>query len=114
MDANPINEIADEVVQSVFAKKLPQVTVYDKRNRPVGDYKFLLYVGENERPHVHVKDTNGNVAKFWIDDCSFNRAGSHGFNPSEKAEIQHLVQLNREILLREWNRIEALRKNEKV
>ncbi len=67
----------------------------------LGPYRFLFYAGDrDEPPHVHV-ERDDNVAKFWLDPVRLQRSG--GFRRVEIQRIQHLVERNRERLLRSWN-----------
>ena len=103
MDKSKINEIADEVVKSVLARKFPNVKVYDKRNREVGKYEFFFWINDEERAHVHVKRKGGGKAKVWLDNLTFDQNNTSGFNESELSEILKLMKLNKEMLSTKWS-----------
>lgn len=66
-----------------------------------GPYRFYSYASDrDEPPHVHVERDDG-TAKFWLDPVRLERSG--GFGRREINQIQHLVDENREHLLRSWN-----------
>jgi hypothetical protein len=67
----------------------------------VGPYRVFFYASDrDEPPHVHV-ERDDDTAKFWLDPVRLQSSGGYGRN--EINQIQHLVEENREQLLRSWN-----------
>lgn len=66
-----------------------------------GPYRVFFYASDrDEPPHVHV-ERDDDTAKFWLDPVRLQSGGGYGRN--ELNQIQHLVEDNREQLLRSWN-----------
>ena len=66
-----------------------------------GPYRFFFYASDGVEPsHVHV-ERDENTAKFWL--APVRLQNSAGFGRVEIAQIQAIVEENREALLRSWN-----------
>ena len=66
-----------------------------------GPYRFYFYSHEpNEPPHVHI-DRDDRSAKFWLNPVGL--AVNLGFSAVELARIEHVVQSERQALLRSWH-----------
>ncbi|MBL7054804.1 DUF4160 domain-containing protein [Candidatus Woesearchaeota archaeon] len=66
----------------------------------IGPYRFFFVsLDYNEPPHIHVKREN-NVAKFWVDPVTLQKAG--GFNRIELNKIGKLVNDNQKHFLEKW------------
>lgn len=64
-------------------------------------YRFFFFSLEGqEPPHIHVAAAE-KVAKFWLDPVSLTK--SRGFRSGELAEIQRLVEANRDLFLERWH-----------
>ena len=67
----------------------------------IGPYRFHFYSHEpNEPPHIHI-DRDDLSAKFWISPVRLGR--NFGFRPRELADLERMVQDNREVLLEAWH-----------
>lgn len=67
----------------------------------IGPYRFFFYAGDPvEPPHVHVQRDRC-VAKFWLMPVRLQQSG--GFRANELNRIQRMVEVNQELLLREWD-----------
>lgn len=66
----------------------------------LGPYRFFFVsLDHDEPPHVHVRREN-NVAKFWLDPVTLQKAG--GFSRNELNRIAHLVNEHRDHFLESW------------
>jgi hypothetical protein len=54
----------------------------------------------NEPPHIHV-DRDDLSAKFWISSVALAR--NFGFRARELADLERMVQDNREVFLKAWH-----------
>jgi len=67
----------------------------------IGPYRFFFYAGDQDEPaHVHV-ERDDHLAKFWLVPVRLENSG--GFSRKEISEIQELVVMNQDNLLRSWN-----------
>jgi Domain of unknown function (DUF4160) len=66
-----------------------------------GPYRIYFHSHEpNEPAHVHI-DRDDRTAKFWLAPVVLARA--FGFSARELAQIESLIQANRQFLLEAWN-----------
>ena len=65
-----------------------------------GPYRFYFYSHEpNEPPHIHV-DRDESSCKIWLSPVAMS--SNLGFSARELREIERLVQLNCDTLLKAW------------
>ena len=65
-----------------------------------GPYRFYFYSHEpNEPPHIHV-DRDESSCKIWLSPVAMS--SNLGFSARERREIERLVQLNGDTLLKAW------------
>ena len=65
-----------------------------------GPYRFYFYSHEpNEPPHIHV-DRDESSCKIWL--LPVAMSSNLGFRARELREIERLVQLNGDTLLKAW------------
>ena len=65
-----------------------------------GPYRFYFYSHEpNEPPHIHV-DRDESSCKIWLSPVAMS--SNLGFSVRELREIERLVQLNGDTLLKAW------------
>ena len=65
-----------------------------------GPYRFYFYSHEpNEPPHIHV-DRDESSCKIWLSPVAMS--SNLGFSAPELREIERLVQLNGDTLLKAW------------
>jgi len=66
-----------------------------------GPYRFYFYASDGSEPaHVHV-ERDDEIAKFWVDPVRLQSSG--GYSRQELNQVQRLVEVNRDQLLRSWN-----------
>jgi hypothetical protein len=66
-----------------------------------GPYRFFFYASDRDEPaHVHV-ERGEKVAKFCFDPVRLQNSG--GFGRNEIAELNRLVEQNKENLQRAWD-----------
>jgi Domain of unknown function (DUF4160) len=67
----------------------------------IGPYRFYFYSHEpNEPPHIHV-DRDDRSAKFWLSPVGLAR--NFGFRARELADLERMVQDNREVFTKAWH-----------
>jgi hypothetical protein len=67
----------------------------------IGPYRFYFYSHEpNEPPHIHV-DRDDLSAKFWLEPVGLG--GNLGFRPRELADLECIVQEQKELFLKAWH-----------
>ncbi|MGQ0457539.1 MAG: DUF4160 domain-containing protein [Hyphomicrobium sp.] len=67
----------------------------------IGPYRFFFYSGDgHEPPHIHV-ERDDRIGKYWLDPVRLARSG--GFNRTDLAEVERLVETNAGLLLEKWN-----------
>jgi hypothetical protein len=67
----------------------------------IGRYRFFFFSNESKEPaHIHVK-AGGDEAKFWLNPVQL--VVNYGFIGRELAEIQRLIEENRNSLIEAWN-----------
>lgn len=66
----------------------------------IRNLRFFIYPKDHDPPHVHVKDPDGNEAKFRISDgsCYFNR----GFSKKTVTEVSEIIQERIKLLMELW------------
>ncbi|MFZ5595345.1 MAG: DUF4160 domain-containing protein [Pseudomonadota bacterium] len=67
----------------------------------IGSCRFFFYSGDgNEPQHIHI-ERDDKVAKFWLDPVRLQSSG--GFNRTEIARIQKMVDEHRSEFIEAWN-----------
>ncbi len=66
----------------------------------IRNLRFFIYPKDHNPPHIHVRDPDGNEAKFRIADgvCYFNR----GFSKKTISEVKAILQQREEALMEAW------------
>jgi hypothetical protein len=65
-------------------------------------YRFYFLSNEEERMHIHVTCEDGE-AKFWLEPI-VSLAVSHGLKPRRLTEIERIVEVRRDEIIKAWQR----------